>query len=164
MGFAHDMWWGTYVKCMLCPCIFMFVLRSCSPFGWTAGRISILSIFRRRSPSPSMVRKAFVHYYRPTTFHYDIYITTRRRPISTYCIPYTRYAIEYVLSICYWAYHALSFAYIVDQLLRSWYATCYSLSSCDAAKRVLCIAHVLNHMQMQSKGGSCSYGFTNRCK
>ena len=59
MGFAHDMWWGTYVKCMLCPCIFMFVLRSCSPFGWTAGRISILSIFRRRSPSPSMVRKAF---------------------------------------------------------------------------------------------------------
>ena len=59
MGFAHDMWWGTYVKCMLCPCMFMFVLRSCSPFGWTAGRISILSIFRRRSPSPSMVRKAF---------------------------------------------------------------------------------------------------------
>ena len=83
---------------------------------------------------------------------------------GTYCIPYTWYAVEYVRSICYWAYHALSFAYIVDQLLRSWYATCYSLSSCDAAKRVLCIAHVLNHMQMQSKGGSCSYGFTNRCK
>ena len=55
---------------------------------------------------------------------------------GTYCKPYTWYAIEYVLSICYQAYHALRFAYIVDQLLRSWYAACYSLSSCHAAKRV----------------------------
>ena len=56
---------------------------------------------------------------------------------GTYCIPYTWYAIEYVLSICYQAYHALRVAYIVDELLRSWYAACYSLSSCHAAKRVL---------------------------
>ena len=85
---------------------------------------------------------------------------------GTYCIPYTWYAIEYVLSICYQAYHALRVAYIVDKLLRSWYAACYSLSSCHAAKRVSihstgtvtnilhcprdvlnqisCIAHVLN--------------------
>ena len=113
MGFAHDMWWGTYVKCMLCPCIFMFVLRSCSPFGWTAGRISILSIFRRRSPSPSMVRKAFVHYYRPTTFHYDIYITTRRRPISTRYgtrYPGTRYGKSfYRYRLLYESVHVVSY-------------------------------------------------------
>ena len=57
---------------------------------------------------------------------------------GTYCILYTWYAIEYgyVLSIGYQAYHALRVAYIVDELLRSWYAACYSLSSCHAAKRV----------------------------
>ena len=90
MGFAHDMWWGTYVKCMLCPCIFMFVLRSCSPFGWTAGRISILSIFRRRSPSPSMVRKAFVHYYRPTT-----YPLQHQHPYETTTDQYLGYTLVY---------------------------------------------------------------------
>ena len=87
---------------------------------------------------------------------------------GTYCIPYTWYAIEYVLSICYQAYHALRVAYIVDELLRSWYAACYSLSSCHAAKRVsihstgtvtnilhcpraaMHAMHVLNHMPGRS--------------
>ena len=49
------------MTCMPCPCMLMFVMRGCSPSGWTAGRISILSKFRRRSPSPSVIRKAIFH-------------------------------------------------------------------------------------------------------
>ena len=38
---------------------------------------------------------------------------------GTYPIPYTWYGMEYVLSICYWTYHVLSFVYVVNQLLHS---------------------------------------------